>query len=134
MQFYQLCMNRFQFFFFVLVKSRTSVKNLLSKKLISHTNILMQWVPFLRVTLSFDFWLKVGGAFLQGGKKFTVQISLLLNYYIIEWINSSNKFTILFAKLNSLHTLVIIWWLKLKLYWILPASPRICFIRRTFFS
>jgi len=31
------------------------------------------------VTLSNEIWLKVGGAFLQGGKKFAAQISLLLN-------------------------------------------------------
>jgi hypothetical protein len=36
---------------------------------------------FLRVTLIFDW---VGGTFLQGGKKFAAQISLLLNYYALQ--------------------------------------------------
>ncbi len=33
-------------------------------------------------TLSNDIWLKVGGAFSQGGKKFAAQISLLLNFML----------------------------------------------------
>jgi len=76
MQFYQLCIDRFLIYFFVSVKSWASVKSLSSQQL-----VFPPLYTILRVTLSSDFWLKVGGALLQGGKKFAAQISLLLNFY-----------------------------------------------------
>jgi len=82
MQFYQLCMNRFPICFFVSVKSSSISVKKFELQAIDFPTIIYQCRIFLYFFEGHpEFWLliKSGWRFFAGGKKFTAQISLLLN-------------------------------------------------------